>query len=119
MESLDTEVNEQPQDAPQKIPDIPLPQEVPAHVPADSFQTLFENDVRVRTKLEKLQELIPKMYTWYKEGLATNPPEPLANMTKEPVCKLFKKEATIKRHVILNAFNEEYPSANTVGMYVN
>ena len=69
----------------------------------------------VKLKLDILQKLTPILNNWYEEGLKTNPPQPLASMTRDPVCALFKIEGTLKRHTVLNAFYDEHSADNNSG----
>ena len=79
--------------------------------------SMVNTETLVNAKLDILRQLLPKLQTWYQEGLISNPPQPLANMTRNPVCALFKKEATVRRHTVLNVFGEEYPIQNSYGRY--
>ena len=81
-----------------------------------TFILPLDTDPLVKQKLDILQQLMPMLNKWYQEGLKTNPHQPLATMARDPVCTLFKKEGTIRRHAILNVFNDEHPDDNNTGI---
>ena len=81
-----------------------------------TFILPLDTDPLVKQKLDILEQLIPVLNKWYQEGLQTNPPQPLATMTRDPVCTLFKKEGTLRRHTVLNVFNDEHPDDNNTGI---